>query len=176
MNHVLERAEDHARFLWNDVCPTGAQEHEVVRLSGRINFECSMETRKTLLRAVAQKRGVFVDLSKVTHIDGSGLASLVEALQVARHHGADLVLFSVGKQVMQILKIARLDLVFRIVERMPVVGLGHIPRSDAFTQYKCVIRLFQWPEMTKAWRPKSRKAMLPRADANALSGLRKRGI
>lgn len=120
MNHVLARAEDRARWRSKDVRPRGARVEEVVRLSGRITFENSMATRETLLQAVAQKRRVFVDFSGVTHIDSSGLAILVEALQAARKHGADLALLAVSKQVMQILKIARLDLVFRIIERTPV--------------------------------------------------------
>lgn len=114
MDQILKRSEDRARWLCRDVRLTGVQAEEVVRLSGKVNFECFMETRKTLLKAVARKHMVIVDLSKVTHIDSSGLTCLVEALQMARNHGADLALFSVSTQVKQILKIARLHPVFPI--------------------------------------------------------------
>ena len=116
MNHAQERVENRARWPWTDVRPIDVQEQDVVRLSGNVNVESSLEIRKVLLEAVAGKRNVFVDLSKVAYIDSAGIACLVEALQMARDHGADLGLLSVSTQAMRVLELARLDMIFPILD------------------------------------------------------------
>ncbi len=90
------------------------RKQDVVRLSGNVDLEHSPGIRKTLLEAVAERVNVFVDLSEVTYIDSSGIACLVEALQTARNHGANLGLVSVSRQAMRVLELARLDMVFSI--------------------------------------------------------------
>lgn len=94
--------------------PSVDQKQDVVRLSGNVDLEHSPDIRKTLLEAVAEKVNVFVDLSEVTYIDSSGIACLVEALQTARNHGANLGLVAVSRQAMRVLELARLDMVFSI--------------------------------------------------------------
>jgi anti-sigma B factor antagonist len=91
-----------------------ADTHDVLRLAGNVDLEHSPDIRKILLAAVAERVNVFVDLSEVTYIDSSGIACLVEALQTARSHGADLDLISVSRQAMRVLELARLDMVFSI--------------------------------------------------------------
>ncbi len=91
-----------------------AQNQDVVRLTGSVDLEHSPEIRRTLLDAVAAGVRVFVDLSEVTYIDSSGIACLIEALQVARNHSADLGLIAVSRQAMRVLELARLDMVFSI--------------------------------------------------------------
>ncbi len=122
MNHAQERVEDRARWLWTDVRSIDAQERDVVRLSGNVDFERSLEIRKILLDTVAGKRNVFVDLSKVTYIDTAGIACLVEALQIARDHGANFGLLSVSTQAMRVLELARLDVVF------PILNVNQVER------------------------------------------------
>ena len=120
MNHVQERIEDRAGWLWMDLRSIDAREQDVVRLSGNVDFERSLEIRKVLLDTVAGKRNVIVDLCEVTYIDSSGIACLVEALQMARNHGANLGLLSVSTQAMRALELARLDIVFPILNVCPV--------------------------------------------------------
>ncbi len=93
---------------------SGAQNQDVVRLTGSVDLEHSPEIRRTLLDAVAERVNVFVDLAEVTYIDSSGIACLVEALQTARNHGANLALIAVSRQAMRVLELARLDMVFSI--------------------------------------------------------------
>ena len=93
---------------------SNAEKQDVLRLTGSVDLEHSPDIRKTLLDAVAERVNVFVDLSEVTYIDSSGIACLVEALQTARNHGADLGLISVSRQAMRVLELARLDMVFSI--------------------------------------------------------------
>jgi anti-sigma B factor antagonist len=48
-------------------------------------------------------------------MDSSGVATLVEAMQVARKQGGRLVLCGLQEKVRSIFEIARLDMVFTIV-------------------------------------------------------------
>jgi anti-sigma B factor antagonist len=93
---------------------SGAQNQDVVHLAGSVDLEHSPEIRRTLLDAVAARGDIFVDLSEVSYIDSSGIACLVEALQAARNHRANLGLVAVSRQAMRVLELARLDMVFSI--------------------------------------------------------------
>ena len=52
----------------------------VVALEGEIDMEEAPKVRRTLLDSLKQKRDILVDLSQVTYIDSSGIASLIEGL------------------------------------------------------------------------------------------------
>jgi anti-sigma B factor antagonist len=86
----------------------------VVALSGEIDMEEAPKVRRALLDSMKQKRDILVDLSQVTYIDSSGIASLIEGLQVARKQKNDLVLVSVSQRARRVLELARLDKVFTI--------------------------------------------------------------
>jgi anti-sigma B factor antagonist len=66
------------------------------------------------LESVGTKRGVLVDMSAVSYIDSSGVASLVEAYQSARRGGTTFALVAVSDAAMRVLELARLDQVFSI--------------------------------------------------------------
>lgn len=95
------------------------QNQDVIRLTGSVDLEHSPEIRRRLLDAVAGRADIFVDLSEVTYIDSSGIACLVEALQAARNHNANLGLVAVSRQAMRVLELARLDMVFSIHDDLP---------------------------------------------------------
>ena len=86
----------------------------VVALCGEIDLEKAPEVRRGLLDSMKQKRDVLVDLSEVTYIDSSGVASLIEGLQAARKQKNDLALVSVSQRARRVLELARLDKVFTI--------------------------------------------------------------
>ena len=80
----------------------------VVRLTGRIDVDSSPDLRdrlRTLLSQEALPQTIIVDLGGVPYIETSGVATLIEALRIARHHqisfrlqglsGASLRLFEV---------------------------------------------------------------------------------
>jgi len=93
------------------------REHDgatVVALTGDIDLQNSPEARKVLLSCVEMKRPVLVDLSGVGYIDSSGVASLVESLQMARKSGSKLALVAVSDSARRVLGLARLDKVFTI--------------------------------------------------------------
>ena len=86
----------------------------IVALSGDVDLQSSPAARSVLLNAVGRGRPIFVDLSDVTYIDSSGIASLVEALQDARKRGTRFALVSVSETARRVLQLARLDKVFAI--------------------------------------------------------------
>ena len=50
----------------------------VIALKGEIDMEEAPKVRRALLDSMKQKRDILVDLSQVTYIDSSGIASLIE--------------------------------------------------------------------------------------------------
>ena len=86
----------------------------VVTLEGEVDLEHSPQARKALLDAVAKNNNVVVDLSGVSYIDSSGIASLVESFQTARKNGGGFTLASVSDSALRVLQLARLDKVFTI--------------------------------------------------------------
>jgi anti-sigma B factor antagonist len=89
----------------------------LVELSGEVDLSRSPELRQQLLEMTRQQhRRLVIDLSDVPYMDSSGVATLVEALQAQRKHGGKMVLYGLQPKVQSIFEIARLDMVFTIVE------------------------------------------------------------
>ena len=88
----------------------------VIAFEGDVDLESSPDARKVLLDCVGRNRPVLVDLSAVTYIDSSGVASLVESFQSARKAGVTFALAAVSEATLRVLQLARLDKVFTIYE------------------------------------------------------------
>lgn len=88
--------------------------HIIVAFEGDVDLETSPAARKVLLDCVMRKRPILVDMSAVSYIDSSGVASLVESLQRARKEGMDFALAAVSEAALRVLQLARLDKVFTI--------------------------------------------------------------
>ena len=86
----------------------------IAALSGDIDLAHSPEVRKKLLECVNAGKPLVVDMSQVGYIDSSGIASLVESLQVARRKAQPFALAGIAPPVMRVLQLARLDRVFTI--------------------------------------------------------------
>ena len=86
----------------------------VVKLGGEVDLSWSQQARKAVLDALGQSQKVAVDLSRVSYIDSSGIAALVEGFQNARGKGQEFVLVQVSDAVLAVLRLARLDKVFAI--------------------------------------------------------------
>ena len=86
----------------------------LVKLTGDVDLEHCGAIRGLLLEGVSRGKDLLVDLSEVTYLDSSGIASLVEAMQIAVRNGTALKLFSASTQAMRVFELARLDKVFSI--------------------------------------------------------------
>ena len=96
----------------------------VVSFRGEVDLEHSPKAREVLLDCVGRGVSVFVDLSEVSYIDSSGVASLVEAFQLAKQKDSAFALVSVNPSAMRVFALARLDRVFTIHETLED-GLGN---------------------------------------------------
>lgn len=86
----------------------------VMTLEGEADLQHTPSLRKSLLEAVSGGRPVVVDMSQVSYIDSSGVASLVEAYQAARKKGFAFSLAGLSPAALRVLQLARLDRVFTI--------------------------------------------------------------
>lgn len=90
------------------------QEFSIVLLAGDVDLSCSPEARKTILDCLESSQNTLVDLSDVSYIDSSGVASLVEGYQTAKKKNLRFALLGVSGPAMSVLELARLDKVFPI--------------------------------------------------------------
>lgn len=86
----------------------------VAHLSGEVDLERSPGVRRALLDALGRRVPLVVDLSQVSYIDSSGIASLVEAYQTARKQSTPFILCAVSAAALRVMQLARLDKVFDI--------------------------------------------------------------
>ena len=87
----------------------------VLELEGEIDLHVSPEVAESLRTIIAKKpTTVAVDLTKVTYLDSSGLAVLIEGMQAVQGYGGRFALANVQESVQHIFEIARLDQVFQI--------------------------------------------------------------
>jgi anti-sigma B factor antagonist len=95
-----------------------------VGLHGDVDYSRSPEVRQQLLALLEQKPSrLVVDLTGVPYMDSSGVATLVEALQVQRRRGGKLVLCGLQPKVRGIFDIARLSTVFAITDDLEAAKL-----------------------------------------------------
>ncbi len=88
---------------------------KVLTLDGEIDFHLSPEVAASLRAIVANKpKRVVVDLAKVTYVDSSGLAVLIEGMQNTREYGGEFSLAAMQENLRPIFEIACLDQVFKI--------------------------------------------------------------
>ena len=88
---------------------------DIVSIEGRITVDNSPEMRDKLAAALKPKPAeVTVDLSRVTYIDISGMATLVEASRIAHQQGTRLVLTGLQGQTRYLFEVSHLDQLFDI--------------------------------------------------------------
>jgi anti-sigma B factor antagonist len=87
----------------------------VLPLEGEIDLHVSPNVKASLNLMIEKKPGqLIVDLSRVTYIDSSGLAALIEGMQNVEQYGGKFVLAGLQETIRTIFEIARLDQVFQI--------------------------------------------------------------
>ena len=95
---------------------TRTEDRIIIALKGDIDLESSPAARELLLDSVAGEKNLLVDLSAVTYIDSSGVASLVEALKASRENGTRFALAAASEPARRVLELARLDKVFTMYD------------------------------------------------------------
>ena len=85
-----------------------------VGFDGAVDLSSSSEARKSIIEVLEQNKNILIDLSLVSYIDSSGVASLVEGYQIAKKQSLKFGLVGISDAAMSVLKLARLDQVFPI--------------------------------------------------------------
>ena len=89
-----------------------------VQLPSRMLMADAKASRKFLHGLLkAERPRLAIDMSAVEHIDSSGLAVLVHALQTSRKRSGDVCLFGMSETVETLFELTRLDQVFPIEAR-----------------------------------------------------------
>ena len=88
----------------------------LVRLVGRIDVDSSPDLRDCLLAILSEERlprAITVDLAGVPYIETSGIATLVEALRIARRHQAILCLQGLSGSALRLFEVTDVLALFK---------------------------------------------------------------
>jgi len=88
----------------------------LVRLNGRTTVDSSPDLRDRLLQVLAEEpspRVVTVDLTGVAYIEASGIATLIEALKIARHRQMTFCLQGLGGPVLRLFEVTSVLALFQ---------------------------------------------------------------
>jgi anti-sigma B factor antagonist len=92
----------------------------IVDCSGDVDLYSSPRLRQILLAEIkADGPSVLLNMSGVAYIDSSGIATLVEGLQLSRQTKTPFGLFGLRPNARSVLELARLHKVFAIFETEP---------------------------------------------------------
>ncbi len=87
----------------------------IINVKGEIDMLTSPNLRKKLLPFFKKNaNGIIVDLSEVSFMDSSGIATLVEGLQWSKKNESEFILTGLGANVRNALALTKLDKVFTI--------------------------------------------------------------
>lgn len=88
----------------------------ILDVSGRIDLSSSPDVRKALLQELREKKTprVIMNLTGVSYIDSSGVASLVEGLKLARELNLRFILYGLNPLVREVLQLTHLLTVFEV--------------------------------------------------------------
>lgn len=91
----------------------------VLTPEGDVDLSRAPSLRSQIAAVFDRKPGkVIMDLGKVPYMDSSGVATLVEAMQIANRSQSTFILTGLQERVRSIFEIARLDKVFTITDTL----------------------------------------------------------
>ena len=88
--------------------------HDIVEVAGHVTINSSPQLRLVLLRLIARRPGamVIIDVSKVSYLDSSGIATLLEVLKAAREGFVKLRLVGASGRVRILAELLELPKIF----------------------------------------------------------------
>ncbi|NIQ38670.1 MAG: anti-sigma factor antagonist [Proteobacteria bacterium] len=87
----------------------------IVVVEGEVDLYSSPKLRGEIIRWAKKKASsMIVDLGAVTYMDSSGIATLVEGLQLTKKYGGKLKIARPDPSIQRVLKFAHLDKIFYI--------------------------------------------------------------
>jgi anti-sigma B factor antagonist len=86
-----------------------------VRCSGRLVAGVNDRLYLEVSRLIPNSRRILLDLTNLTHMDSTGLGTLVRLYVSAKSAGCTLLLFNIGKPIRQLLGLTHLLSVFEVI-------------------------------------------------------------
>lgn len=90
-------------------------DNTIFYISGEVDLSNSPKLRSELAKILNGTSSLLIDLSGTNYIDSSGLATLVEAMQIMTKNKGSLKLTGLHGEVKSIFEISRLNDIFTIV-------------------------------------------------------------
>jgi anti-sigma B factor antagonist len=106
-NASIQAPDFSAQAIWRD-------SKVIVEVEGRITIDSSPHLRLVLFRVLGRAAGevVVIDVSKVSYVDSSGIATLLEALEAAWKRSVRLNLVGASGRVRMFAELLELDKIF----------------------------------------------------------------
>ena len=83
-------------------------------LSDEIDLDKSPQVRENIKDLIDKATTIEVQMSRVKYIDSSGIAALIEGMQLAKSNSKEFYLTDVSNEVMKVIELAHLDKFFKI--------------------------------------------------------------
>ena len=101
-----------------DITTKAQGEHYIISVKGEIDLYSSTMLRKYILTTMKQHhpRGLIVELDAVTYIDSSGIATMVEGLQLANQSDTKFKVAGLSPRVLEVFELVKLEQVFDIYD------------------------------------------------------------
>ncbi|MFA6142928.1 MAG: STAS domain-containing protein [Candidatus Omnitrophota bacterium] len=88
----------------------------VCRIDGEVDINSSPDIKKSFDKLISKKTPkIVVDLFKVTYVDSSGLATLVEILKNMKTYGGRMRLVGLTPKIKSLFEITKLEKLFEIL-------------------------------------------------------------
>lgn len=88
----------------------------VSHIDGEIDINSSPDIKKAFDKLIAQKTPkIVINLARVTYVDSSGLATLVEILKNMRSYGGRMRLANMSSKIKSLFEITKLEKLFEIM-------------------------------------------------------------
>ena len=93
-------------------------DYSIVSVKGEIDLYSSTMLREYMLTTMKQRssHGLIVELAEVSYIDSSGIATMVEGLQLANKSAIKFKVAGLSPRVLEVFELMRLEQVFDIYD------------------------------------------------------------
>ncbi len=92
--------------------------YQLLQLTGEVDLHNSPQVRKQLLAILKEGNSVLVDFSSLSYIDSSGIATLVEAFNLAKNKDLTLTIVGATGAPLQVMQLTHLDNVFPMINSL----------------------------------------------------------
>jgi anti-sigma B factor antagonist len=90
-----------------------------LRIVGEVDMYSSPQVRRALLELIKQKQSpIIIDLNEVGYMDSSGVATLIEGLQMCAEYNGTLLIVGLRDNVREVFELTRLDKIFKIYQNI----------------------------------------------------------